>query len=151
MNAYAIEKLDLREYERCNEIWDMSACEFTEKFRREIECGNRVVFIYKKDGKFLGELAYVLDMQDPDYTLPKQRVYLSRLIVQPAHRRQGIATVLLRYVLDTVRKMGFTEASIGVDKDNEAALALYRKEGFTECLFEGEDEYGAFYKLMKRL
>ena len=46
MNAYTIEKLDLCEYEKCYNIWYMSTCEFTEKFRREMEAGNRFVFIY---------------------------------------------------------------------------------------------------------
>lgn len=47
--------------------------------------------------------------------------------------------------------MGFAEAAIGVDKDNANALHLYRKFGFTEVLFDGADEYGEFYKLLKRI
>ena len=38
-----------------------------------------------------------------------------------------------------------------VDKDNENALHLYRKYGFTEVLFDGADEDGEYYKLMKRI
>ena len=30
-------------------------------------------------------------------------------------------------------------------------LALYRKYGFDEVLYEGADEAGAYYKLLKRL
>lgn len=41
--------------------------------------------------------------------------------------------------------------TIGVDKDNVNALHLYRKYGFTEVLFEGADEDGEYYKLMKIL
>ena len=40
---------------------------------------------------------------------------------------------------------------IGVDKDNISALHLYQKKGFTNVLFDGEDEYGEFYKLMKEI
>ena len=41
--------------------------------------------------------------------------------------------------------------TIGVDKDNVNALQLYRKHGFTEVLFEGADEDGEYFKLMKRI
>ena len=34
-------------------------------------------------------------------------------------------------------------------KDNENALHLYRKYGFTEVLFDGADNDGEYYKLMK--
>lgn len=151
MTDYSIEQLDLKDYEKCNNIWNMRSCEFTEQFRREIEAGNRRVFIYKIDGAFIGEIAYVLDMQDPDYTVPGQRVYISRLLVKQEYRNRGIGGLLIDHVLSEVRELGFREAAIGVDKDNDAALHLYRKKGFTTVLFEGEDEYGEFYKLLKVL
>ena len=47
--------------------------------------------------------------------------------------------------------MGFSEMTIGVDKDNTNALHLYRKYGFTEVLFDGTDENGEYLKLMKRI
>ena len=47
--------------------------------------------------------------------------------------------------------MGYKEATIGVDKDNVSALHLYQKKGFTNIIFEGKDEYGEFFKLMKEI
>ena len=47
--------------------------------------------------------------------------------------------------------MGYKEASIGVDKDNTIAINLYRKKGFTNVIFDGADEYGEYFKLMKIL
>ena len=128
----------------------MADCEFTEKSRQEIECENRVVFIYKVSDEFIGEIAYVLDMDDSDYTIPHRRVYISRLIVKPSHRNCGIGGVLIDFVLSKVKTLGFKEAAIGVDKDNAVALHLYQKRGFTNILFNGADEYGKFYKLMKK-
>ena len=151
MTNYKIEKLDINDYEKCNNIWDMSNCEFTEKFRQEIENGNRTTFIYKINGEFIGEIAYVLDMQDSDYTIPNHRIYISRLIVKPTHRNQGIGGILIDFILKEVKKLGYTEATIGVDKDNLAALHLYKNKGFNHVLFDGKDEYGEFYKLMKIL
>lgn len=151
MQNYTIEKLKLEDYEKCNNIWNMSKCEFTEKFRSEIENKNRVVYIYKTDGEFIGEIAYVLEMNDRDYTIPKERIYISRLIVKSDYRNQGIGGVLIDYILNEVKQMGYAEASIGVDKDNLAALHLYKKKGFTKVIFDGKDEYGEFYKLIKVL
>ena len=129
----------------------MSNFEFAEDFREEIKSGNRVVFVYKIDEKFIGEIAYVLDMNDSDYTIPYKRVYISRLIVAPSFRNKGIGGALIDFVLEKVKALGYTEASIGVNKDNLAALHLYKKKGFVNILFDGADEYGEYYKLMKIL
>ncbi len=146
-----IHKLDVADYEKCGNIWNMAAFPLTETFRQQIADGIRTVFVYEENGAFLGEIAFVQEMNDPDYTIPGRRVYLSRLIVKPEARRQGIGSALIDRVLQEVRALGYSEASIGVDKDNAAALALYRKKGFTTVLFDGEDEDGAYYKLMRML
>jgi len=146
-----IEQLQLKDYHKCNNIWNMQTCEFTEKFRKEIEAGNRTVYIYKIDGEFIGEIAFVLEMNDPDYTIPNRRVYISRLLVKREYQNQGIGGILIDHVLEEVQKLGYKEATIGVDKDNVAALHLYQKKGFVTVLFDGKDEYGEFYKLLKSL
>ena len=151
MSNYIIEKLNIKDYNKCNNIWNMEKCEFTEKFRQEIDNGNRVVYIYKINDEFIGEIAYVFDMNDADYTIPNQRIYISRLIVKKEYRNQGIGGILIDYILDEIKKMGYKEATIGVDKDNVTALHLYKKKGFTNILFDGKDEYGEFYKLMKEI
>lgn len=151
MSNYIIERLNIKDYSKCNNIWNMEKCEFTEKFYQEIENGNRVVYIYKINDEFIGEIAYVFDMNDADYTIPNQRIYISRLIVKKEYRNQGIGGILIDYILDEIKKMGYKEATIGVDKDNVTALHLYKKKGFTNILFDGKDEYGEFYKLMKEI
>lgn len=151
MSNYIIERLNIKDYSKCNNIWNMEKCEFTEKFYQEIENGNRVVFIYKINDEFIGEIAYVFDMNDTDYTIPNQRIYISRLIVKKEYRNQGIGGTLIDYILDEIKKMGYKEATIGVDKDNVTAIHLYKKKGFTNILFDGKDEYGEFYKLMKEI
>ena len=46
---------------------------------------------------------------------------------------------------------GYKEITVGVDKDNLAAIHLYRKKGFTKVLFDGCDEQGEYFKLLKTL
>ena len=150
MEAVTIERLALEDYGRCAEIRRMDDA-LDARFRREIAEGNRTVYIARAGGEWVGEIAFVLDTGDPDYTIPGVRVYLSRLIVKPAYQNRGIGGALIDHMLGLLRERGFREASIGVDKDNEAALHLYRKEGFTNVVFDGEDEDGAYYKLVRTL
>ncbi len=83
--------------------------------------------------------------------IPEQRIYLSRLIVKNEYRSKGIGGILVDFMIEEIRKMGYKEISIGVDKDNTAALHLYRKKGFTKVIFDGANESGEYYKLLKVL
>lgn len=146
-----IEPLKLEEYHKCSNIWNVKAQPLAEKWREEIESGNRLVFIYKINGEFIGEGALVLDTGDTDYTIPGQRVYVSRMIVKKEYRGRGIGSEILEFLINKAKEMGFSEMTIGVDKSNESALHLYHKYGFTEVLFNGADKDGEYYKLMKRI
>lgn len=148
---YTIEPLKLEEYYKCSNIWNMKTQPLTDTWRDEIASGNRLVFIYKIKGKFIGEGALVLDAGDPDYTIPGRRVYVSRMIVKKECRGQGIGSTILTFLIKKAKEMGFEEMTIGVDKDNVNALHLYRKFGFTDVLFDGADEHGEYFKLLKRI
>lgn len=52
--------------------------------------------------------------------------------VVPTARRRGIATQLVRALLDAARARGAVEAFLEVRVDNAAAQRLYEREGFTE-------------------
>ncbi len=146
-----IEHLKPEEYQKCSNIWNMKAQPLAEKWKEEIESGNRFVFVYKINGEFIGEGALVLETSDPDYTIPNQRIYVSRMIVKKEYRGRGIGSEILEFLIRKAKEKGYSEMTIGVDKDNVNALHLYRKYGFTEVLFEGADEDGEYLKLMKRI
>ncbi len=146
-----IERLDIKDYEKCSNIWNMKSQPLTETWRKEIEAGNRIVFIYKINGEFIGEGALVLDTGDSDYTIPEKRVYVSRMIVKKEYQNCGIGSGILTFLIAKAKEMGFSEMTIGVDKDNVNALHLYKKFGFTEVLFDGADENGEYFKLMKKI
>lgn len=146
-----IEPLKLEDYHKCSNIWNMKTQPLAEKWREEIKEGNRLVFVYKINGEFIGEGALVFDTGDFDYTIAGKRVYVSRMIVKKEYRNKGIGSEILNYLIDKAKKMGYSEMTIGVDKDNINALHLYRKYGFTEVLFDGADENGEYFKLMKRI
>ena len=121
------------------------------RFLSELRSGNRLTWVYERDGLFLGEISLVLNKDDPDYTLPGRRIYVSRLIVRRQNRRQGVGKALVEYAVARAAEMGRSELSVGVDIDNYPALRLYWEAGFRELLFVGEDTDGKYFKLLKRL
>ncbi len=151
MNNYIIEQLKLDEYHKCSNIWNMKTQPQANTWREEIAAGNRLVYIYKINGEFIGEGALVLNTSDPDYTIPGKRVYVSRMIIKKEYRNRGIGSEILTFLIEKAKEMGFNEITVGVDKANVNALHIYRKFGFTEVLFDGEDEHGEYFKLLKKI
>ena len=50
----------------------------------------------------------------------------------PSFRRQGVATSLLRAMIDYCQMAGYRTVRLMVNSDNAAAIALYRRIGFSE-------------------
>lgn len=150
-NQTVIELLEPEDYEKCSNIWNMKSQPLTPKWYEEIVSGNRQVYVYKINGEFIGEGALVFDSDDSDYTIEGRRIYISRMIVKKEYRNHGIGSEILKFLIEKATEMGYTELTIGVDKDNKNAIHLYKKYGFTEILFDGADENGEYYKLMKRI
>lgn len=143
-----IEKISAEEFYKCANIWDMDKCPFTDEFYQEIKSGNRISFVYKIDGEFIGQGDLVLEKDG--YTIPNERMYLSRLIVKKEYRNRGIGSQITDFLIDKAKDLGYREISLGVDCDNENALHLYKKKGF-EIYAQSKDEYGEFYKMFKNL
>ena len=143
-----IEKIGEEEFYKCANIWDMEKCPFTDEFYQQIKSGNRISFVYKLNGEFIGQGDLVLDKEG--YTVPDKRIYLSRLIVKKEYRKQGIGSLITAFLIDKAKELGYSEISLGVDCCNENALRLYKKAGF-EVYAKDKDEYGDFYKMLKKL
>lgn len=151
MMGYEIVQIGIDEFSKCNQIWDMQKCPFTDKFKKQIIDGDRFVFIYKINNAFIGEGDLVINVDDSDYCIPNKRIYVSRMIVKREYRNQGIGGIILDYLIKQAESMGYKEMALGVDTDNYGAIHLYKKKGFTTVIKEDEDEYGKFYKLLKKL
>ena len=115
--------------------------------------------IYREDRYFVGDgpassssLAARIGMDDPERSLylvaargndvvgwcelhrsPAWRlehVAVLTLAVSPTERRHGVGRALLRAAYDWCRRVGVLKVSLQVRAGNEAAIALYRSEGF---------------------
>ena len=67
-------------------------------------------------------------------------LYLSKLYVAAHHRGSGVATLLLEHFIDAATAARKPMA-LHVERNNTAAIALYRKSGFTVSLPEERSDY----------
>ncbi len=139
-------------FEKCANIWDMNRQkDLAELFYTQLCSGIRHIFVCEECGQYVGEIALVLQSEDPEYTIPGRRAYLSHLIVKRELRGRGIGSALINFCVQYARELGFCELSLGVDAENESARHFYAKRGFNTVLSEGEDEHGFYFKLLKIL
>lgn len=62
---------------------------------------------------------------------PLDEGFVTNIATHPAHRRQGIATALLRHQLAFGQAAGLYRLALEVRVSNHSAIALYEREGFT--------------------
>ena len=149
-----IDKLDIKNFYKCNNIWDMSTDKnkhLADIFYKELVEGNRITFIYQDNDEYIGEVSLVFDMDDSDYTVKDKRIYVSRFLVKKGYRSSGIGTKLMNYIVDYAKIHGYLEMSVGVDLDNYITIRFYVKNGFDKIIFVGEDEHAKYMKLLKKL
>ena len=149
---YIIKQLPPSDFSKCAALWNMKKqSALAERFYSDLCSGNRLTWIYERDGTLCGEISLVFDMKDETYTIPQKRAYVSHLIVKKDCRRQGIGTALLSYVTEQAKLLALKELTIGVDLNNYPALKLYTGAGFDRVLLIDEDQQGRYVKLMKTL
>lgn len=62
---------------------------------------------------------------------PLDEGFVTNIATHPAHRRQGVATALLRHQLDFGKAAGLYRLALEVRASNHSAISLYEREGFT--------------------
>ena len=56
--------------------------------------------------------------------------YIGRVAVPPAYRRRGVATVIMRFLEENARSLGFTETRVEVRQALPSNIALYESLGY---------------------
>jgi len=75
-----------------------------------------------------GLAAYVLDKFERD----RREIYIYDLAVAEAHRRRGIATALIRQLVDIARSRDAYVIFVQADRGDEPAIKLYESAGTRE-------------------
>lgn len=60
----------------------------------------------------------------------RDKIFLSKVYIDKAHRGKGIATVMLRDILDIAEEAGLKSIYLTVNKNNKNSIAIYEKMGF---------------------
>ena len=68
--------------------------------------------------------------------------------VRPSERRKGIATEMLRQLLDVAKKAGMKELHLSVEKNNEPSVkTIIRNGGVYERSFDFDEEQADIYRI----
>ena len=59
-----------------------------------------------------------------------KHLYVGRVAVLPSHRKQGVASAMMRYLEEMAAQQGFTAVEVGVRMSLAGNLALYRRLGY---------------------
>ncbi len=119
----------------------------TRENRRRIEAGEIEIFVLFADGVLTGELHVIYENSDSSEatgvqdTIPGVRAYLCAFRVHESAQGQGLGQMLLRVVLDDLRRRGYREFTIGVEDDNLPARHIYEKFGFSEVIARCSETY----------
>ncbi|MCL7033712.1 hypothetical protein MKW94_023343 [Papaver nudicaule] len=104
------------------------------------------VVAVRKDGENVLDVIGTLDVyiQDPEETYSKEVVMAKKqtepqkygviinVVVGKLAHRQGVASRVLEFAIEFARKKGVPQVLVYTDRDDEPALALYEKMGFTK-------------------
>lgn len=97
--------------------------------RRQMEAGTGLCWLAERDGAAVGAVTLVLlDLQPWPEDRTNRDGYVVNLYVEPAHRRQGIARVLLDRCLATARELPVRRLFLHA---TAAGRPLYESLGFT--------------------
>lgn len=152
-NGYTIELLNIEDFNKCQNIWDLkNNSETAKKFYNQLKEGTRKTFICKNlNGEFIAEISLVFKKPINEFTIEGKRVYISHLTVKPELCGKGIGTSLCNYIFDYCKKLGYCEISLAVLLNNYNAIRLYHRLGFNKLIAVDKDEDGKYIGLLKTL
>ncbi len=145
---HIIRKMISADYPACMALFG-GECPFAPACLEQRKTGNREAWLLRVNGEPVAECHLIYD--NPEYgTVPGKRVYFSRMVTRKEYRRQGYGETVARHILDLAKEKGYAEIALGVNCDNDAALSLYQKLGFS-VYEKAEDAYGKYYRMEKSL
>ncbi len=89
----------------------------------------RTILLAEVAGERVGLLAFSLD---PNLYHAADGCLIEDLFVRPAWRGRGVGRALVAHVMTEAARQGWAEVSVSTDRDNRAALSLYRGSGLVE-------------------
>lgn len=82
--------------------------------------------------KRVAQIFLFYELDDKSLADGKNVCYFSNLFVHPKLRNNGLGTRCIQKVMDAARAKGFSKMILGVYAENEYAIRIYEKLGFTQ-------------------
>lgn len=124
--------------------WKKSAIERVEK-------GISVVYHGVLDGKIIAETTALFDasaIQNADGLTDSKTAYLSAFRVIPEYQNQGYFSKLFKFMIEDLKKRGYTRVTLGVEPCEVRNMMIYFKYGFTTYLKTAYESYPDGEKIM---
>ena len=101
---------------------------------RDITEGKIDIFGLFQDNRLIGEIhaAYVHD--DDRFAIRNKRAYLFAFRIHKDFQGKGYGQLLMNKVISVLEEKCYSEFAIGVEDDNETAIHIYSKLGFTQLI-----------------
>ena len=137
-----IRKLHVSELNKLTELFS-----YNDEKEMILSCTNDIqneridIFGLFENGILSGELRAKYTSEDESFAARGRRAYLYAFRVRKNDQGKGYGTYLLESVLSLLKEKGYCEFTVGVEDDNERALHMYKKAGFTELLLRKTEEY----------
>jgi ribosomal protein S18 acetylase RimI-like enzyme len=115
--------------------WDGEFPHFRRLFRQafeDMQLGTRYLLVIERipAGEMVGQVFIQWNSSDPRFADGSRRGYLYALRIKPAFRERGLGARMIRAAEEVLRGRGMDSASIGVEKNNPRARALYERQGY---------------------
>lgn len=126
-----IRQLGLDDYDELLALWRRSGLhslkpqgrDSRSSLARQLASGVQVILGLEADGQLIGAVVTTHD---------SRKGWINRLVIDPDHRRQGHAALLITAAEETLHEQGMHIIAVLVEGDNSASLALFQKAGYVE-------------------
>ena len=108
---------------------------------RDINKGKIDIFGLFQENRLIGEIhvAYIHD--DDRFAVKNKRAYLFAFRIHKNFQGKGYGQFLMNEVVSILSEKGYSEFTIGVEDDNEMAIHIYSKLGFTQLIGRISEKY----------
>ncbi len=99
------------------------------------------IFGLFQENRLIGEIhvAYIHD--DNRFAVKNKRAYLFAFRIHKNFQGKGYGQFLMNEVVSILSEKGYSEFTIGVEDDNEMAIHIYSKLGFTQLIGRISEKY----------
>lgn len=99
------------------------------------------IFGLFQEDRLIGEVRAAYVHNDERHAVRNKRVYLFAFHIHNDFQGSGYGQFLLNGVISMLMQKGYSEFTIGVEDDNETAVHIYSKFGFTQLVGKISEEY----------